>query len=172
MDSNLRYHVHKSPPLGLILPDEAIQFTSSFPFKIHFNNIFPSRIDIPSGQIFQRKFCATMSRSAHSPWFYYCNKFGEDYKLWSSLLCSFPFFYLRFAKKCVQDRLPVWCFVTCCLFRVKYLLAPHVTTKLDDHPLLALSDSLFSIFSATLHIWRPPPSTNWGRSNHRNKGHT
>jgi hypothetical protein len=32
------------------------------------------------------------------------------------------------------------------------LLAPRVTTKLEDHPLSAVRDCLFNIFAATLHI--------------------
>jgi hypothetical protein len=35
------------------------------------------------------------------------------------------------------------------------LLAPYPTPKLEDHPLLAVCDYLFNIFTATLHIWRP-----------------
>jgi hypothetical protein len=37
------------------------------------------------------------------------------------------------------------------------LLAPCPTPKLEDHALSAVIDSLFSIFAATLHIWRPSP---------------
>jgi hypothetical protein len=37
------------------------------------------------------------------------------------------------------------------------LLAPHPTPKLEDHPLLAVHDCLFNIFTAALHIWRPSP---------------
>jgi hypothetical protein len=45
------------------------------------------------------------------------------------------------------------------------LLAPRPTPKLEDHPLSAVRDCLFSIFAATLHIWRPsPPSATWGRA--------
>jgi len=32
------------------------------------------------------------------------------------------------------------------------LLAPRPTSKLEDHPLLAVCDCLFSIFTATLNI--------------------
>ena len=35
------------------------------------------------------------------------------------------------------------------------VLAPRLTSNLEDHPLSAVRDSLFSIFAATLHIWRP-----------------
>jgi hypothetical protein len=43
------------------------------------------------------------------------------------------------------------------------LLAPPSTPKLEDHPLLAVCECLFSIFEATLHIMRPsPPSATWG----------
>jgi len=35
------------------------------------------------------------------------------------------------------------------------LLAPRSTPKLEDHPLSAVRDCLFNIFTATLLIWRP-----------------
>jgi hypothetical protein len=35
------------------------------------------------------------------------------------------------------------------------LLAPRPTPKLEDHPLSFDCDSLFNIFTATLHSWRP-----------------
>jgi hypothetical protein len=35
------------------------------------------------------------------------------------------------------------------------LLAPRPTPTLEDHPLLAVRDCLFSVFIATLHNWRP-----------------
>ena len=34
------------------------------------------------------------------------------------------------------------------------LLTPRPTGKLEDHPLLAALDCLFTILTATLHIWR------------------
>jgi hypothetical protein len=34
-------------------------------------------------------------------------------------------------------------------------LSPCPIPKLEDHPLLVVCDSLFNIFAATLHIWRP-----------------
>jgi len=37
------------------------------------------------------------------------------------------------------------------------LLAPRPTSKLDCHPLSAVSDCLFNMFAATLHIWKPFP---------------
>jgi hypothetical protein len=37
----------------------------------------------------------------------------------------------------------------------KELLAARPTPKLEDHPLLAVCDCLFSMLAATLHIWRP-----------------
>jgi hypothetical protein len=36
-------------------------------------------------------------------------------------------------------------------------LAPHPNSMLEDHPLSTARDYLFSIFPATLHIWRPSP---------------
>jgi hypothetical protein len=43
------------------------------------------------------------------------------------------------------------------------LLFLRPTPKQEDHPLSSVRDFLFSIFAATLHIWRPsfPPAT-WG----------
>ena len=40
-------------------------------------------------------------------------------------------------------------------FYSEELLAYRPTPKLEDHPLSAVRDCLFNIFSATLHIWRP-----------------
>ena len=37
-------------------------------------------------------------------------------------------------------------------FYVEELLAPRPTSRLEDHPLSAVRDCLFSIFEATLHI--------------------
>jgi len=42
-------------------------------------------------------------------------------------------------------------------FYTEELLAPCPTPKLEDHPFLAVSDCLFSIFADTLHIWRLYP---------------
>jgi hypothetical protein len=51
------------------------------------------------------------------------------------------------------------------IFYGEDLLAPRPTPKLEDHPLSAIRDCLFNIFSATLHIWRPfPSSATWGRA--------
>ena len=44
------------------------------------------------------------------------------------------------------------------------LLAPRATPKLVDHPLSAVRDCLFNIFTSTLHIAGVPPSATWGRS--------
>jgi hypothetical protein len=41
------------------------------------------------------------------------------------------------------------------IFYGEELLAPRLTPKLEDHPLLAVRDCLFKTFAATLHIWRP-----------------
>jgi hypothetical protein len=35
------------------------------------------------------------------------------------------------------------------------LLAPRPTPKLEDYPLSAVRDCLFSIFAATFCIWKP-----------------
>jgi hypothetical protein len=41
------------------------------------------------------------------------------------------------------------------LFYDEELLAPRPTSNLEEHPLSAVRNCLFSIFAATLHIWRP-----------------
>jgi hypothetical protein len=51
------------------------------------------------------------------------------------------------------------------IFYSEEFLAPHPTHKLEDHPLPALRNCLFNIFSAALHIWRlSTPSATWGRA--------
>jgi hypothetical protein len=62
------------------------------------------------------------------------------------------------------------------LFLLWGVVSPTPNPKLEDHPFSAVRDCLFSIFVATLHIWRPsPPSATWGRfvpwwqANHLNK---
>ena len=44
-------------------------------------------------------------------------------------------------------------------FYGKELLALYSNPKLENHPLSAVRECLFNTFSATLHIWRPSPST-------------
>jgi len=39
------------------------------------------------------------------------------------------------------------------------LLALPPTPKLEGHPLSVVHNCLFNILAATLHIWRPSPST-------------
>jgi hypothetical protein len=43
------------------------------------------------------------------------------------------------------------------IFYGEELLDPRPTPKLEGHPMSAAHDYLFSIFAATLHIWRPSP---------------
>jgi hypothetical protein len=47
----------------------------------------------------------------------------------------------------------LWLFRNMIRFHGEELLTPRPTPKLEDHPLLAVSDCLFNIFAATLHIW-------------------
>jgi hypothetical protein len=49
-------------------------------------------------------------------------------------------------------------------FYTEDLLAPRPTPKVEDHPLSAVSDCLFDIIAATLHIEGLPPSATWGRA--------
>ena len=58
--------------------------------------------------------------------------------------CSLPQF------KCTP--LTLWLFHNMIRFYYEELLAPRPTPKLEDHPLLAIRDCLFNIFTATLHI--------------------
>jgi hypothetical protein len=47
------------------------------------------------------------------------------------------------------------------IFYGEELLAPRPTSKLEGHPLSAVSDCLFNIFAAFLQNWRAsPPSVN------------
>ena len=47
---------------------------------------------------------------------------------------------------------------------VKAFLAPRPTPRVEEHPLSAVRDCLFSIFAATLHVYRPSSATaTWGR---------
>ena len=46
-------------------------------------------------------------------------------------------------------------FVTWLTFYGEELLTPRPTPKLEEHPSSALGDCFFSIFAATLRIWRP-----------------
>jgi hypothetical protein len=70
----------------------------------------------------------------------------------------------RLSKESVQVRAPLWHFVTS-LFYGEELLGPRPTTNLEDNPLSAVRNCLFSIFAATLHIWRAcPPSAALGRA--------
>jgi hypothetical protein len=49
------------------------------------------------------------------------------------------------------------------IFYGEELSAPRPTPKLEDHPLSALHECLFDIFTATLHTWRSSPlSATWG----------
>jgi hypothetical protein len=43
-------------------------------------------------------------------------------------------------------------FCNTALYDTEELLAPRPTPKLEDHPLSAVCDCLFNIFTATLHI--------------------
>ena len=58
-----------------------------------------------------------------------------------------------FSHKCRYKRgLLFDCFATWYVFYGEELLAPRPTPKLQDHPLSAVCDCLFNIFTATLHI--------------------
>jgi len=63
------------------------------------------------------------------------------------------FFSMIITDQSMSASLCEW-FVTWYVFIVKELLAPPPTSKLEDHPLSAVCDYFFSIFAATLLIWR------------------
>jgi len=48
------------------------------------------------------------------------------------------------------------------VFHSEELLAPRIAPMLEDHPLLAICDCLFSNIRNYLYIWRPSPSASWG----------
>jgi hypothetical protein len=51
------------------------------------------------------------------------------------------------------------------IFYGEELLAPRPTPKLEDHPLLAVHNCLFNIFTSVLHNWRAsPPLATWGHT--------
>jgi hypothetical protein len=75
----------------------------------------------------------------HSPWFNQSNNI---------------FHCLGRAKESVQVRGALKHFVTIKNCYGEGLSAPRPTTKLEDHPLSAVRDCLFSIFVATLHTRR------------------
>jgi hypothetical protein len=51
------------------------------------------------------------------------------------------------------------------IFYGEELLAQRPTPKLEDHPLSAVRDCLFNLFTATLQNWREsPPSATSGRA--------
>jgi hypothetical protein len=51
------------------------------------------------------------------------------------------------------------------IFYDEKLLTPRPTPKLKYHPLSAVHDYLFNIFTPTLHTWRVSPSSvTWGRA--------
>jgi hypothetical protein len=45
------------------------------------------------------------------------------------------------------------------------VLAPHPTPKLEDHPLSAVRDCLFSTFAATLKVWQIRHKLYWFTDN-------
>jgi hypothetical protein len=81
---------------------------------------------------------------------------GEEYKLWSSSLCSFlqPHVTSSLFRSFIQEIRPVprlhVRFRSKVIFYGEELLAPRPTPKLEGHPLSAVRDCLFNIFAATL----------------------
>jgi hypothetical protein len=74
--------------------------------------------------------------------------FCETYRLQSSSLCIFS----SLPPHCVTFRNTLF------FFYGEELLTPRPTPKLEDNPLSTVRYCLFTIFAATLHIWRPSRS--------------
>jgi hypothetical protein len=68
---------------------------------------------------------------------------------------SYPFSIARLFQRICTILMPCVAFHKRLDFYSKLLLAPCPTLKLEDHPLLIICDSLFNIFTAILHTWRP-----------------
>ena len=60
-------------------------------------------------------------------------------------------FYLRIVLS-PEEASRLWVVLNIWIFYGEELLAPRPTPKLEDHPLSAVRDWLFSLFAATLHI--------------------
>ena len=84
--------------------------------------------------------------------------------LYSMFQISCPFL-LRSLYHCVSPgpRLSVWMFCNKIHFYGEELLAPSPTPKLEDCPLLAVRDCLFSIFTPTI-LEVVPPAVTWWRA--------
>jgi hypothetical protein len=59
-------------------------------------------------------------------------------------------FYLPIV--CLQRKHLAWVILNIWIFHGEELLAPRPTPKLEDHPLSAVRDCLFSLLAATIHI--------------------
>ena len=68
------------------------------------------------------------------------------------LVKKFPAFYGTWRCITTVTSASLWLFCNMISFYGEELLAPRPTPKLEDHPLSALCDCLFNIFTATLHI--------------------
>jgi hypothetical protein len=97
-------------------------------------------------------------------YFWYTEEFRHDILLsqfhGSRLLKKFPTFYgtrmfIIFFRRAHHLWVLSICFITLLSFYGEELLAPCPTSSLEDHPLSAVHNCLFNIFTATLHIWRP-----------------
>ena len=77
------------------------------------------------------------------------------------LVKKFPAFYGTWRFITAVTSASLWLFHNMIRFYSEELLAPLPTTRLEDHPLSAVCNCLFNIFTATLHIG--------GRSSIRNQ---
>jgi hypothetical protein len=105
---------------------------------------------------------------------------AKVHKLWSSLLCSVfqppatssvlhPNLLIALfsdtLKLCSSHNVRpsvtpiVLCICNKLIFYAGKLLAPRPTPKLENNPLSAIRDCLFSIFAVVFRIWRPSPQS-------------